>query len=379
MDVVKGFKDITGEEAEKFEEIRKIIQAKFEAYGFEPAETPVVEYEDFVKGEKSQEKDEAVSDIFKLKDKGKRNLALRYEFTFQLKRLMNNKKMPYKRYQIGNVFRDEPASSRRFRQFTQCDVDIVGLQEISARGEAELLSLADDTLRELGIKSEILVGNRKLLNEILDSFKIKNKEEVLRELDKFGKVSEKELKNNLKKFKAEKLLDALKQGEEYFNQFPAYKEVVSLRDYCRQYGFKIRFSPTIVRGLSYYNGTVFEVKAKGIRETIIAGGSYKFNGVQCSGISFGIERMMAVEKLKLRREKFLVVSLEQDKKAIKISQRMRNLGMRVSVYYGKPSKALEYANSYNFNNVVFVGEKEAKSGKFKIKNMKSGKESELKF
>jgi len=93
IEKVKGFRDFTGEEAEKLSEIRKIIIKVLENYGFEPAETPIIEYEDFVKS--NNEEDEAVSDIFKLKDKGKRNLALRYEFTFQLKRLMQNKKLPY--------------------------------------------------------------------------------------------------------------------------------------------------------------------------------------------------------------------------------------------------------------------------------------------
>jgi len=380
-DIVKGFRDFTGNEAEKFAEIKKIILKNFERYNFEPAETPVIEREEFVRGEKSQEKDEAISDIFKLKDKGKRNLALRYEFTFQLKRLMNNKKLPYKRYEIGPVFRDEPATGNRLRQFTQCDADVVGIsQEVPARDESEVLALANDILKELGIEPVILINNRKLLNEILEDCGVKkNREEVLREIDKFGKISEKEIKANLKKFKAEKVLDALKQGEDYFNEFESYKEIVSLMDYCRQYGFEVKFSPTIIRGLSYYNGTVFEIKAKGIKETIIAGGSYKFNNVQCTGISFGIERLMAVEKLKLQKDKFLIVSLGEDDAAIKLSAKMRGWNDNVSVYYGKPSKALEYANAYGFTKVIFLGEKEIKAKKAKVKDMKSGKESEIKL
>ena len=105
-ETVKGFSDYSGEEAEKREKIREILARNFQLYGFEPAETPVIEYEEFVKGENQQ--DEAVSDIFRLQDKGKRNLALRYELTFQLKRLAKNKKLPYKRYQVGEVLRDEP-------------------------------------------------------------------------------------------------------------------------------------------------------------------------------------------------------------------------------------------------------------------------------
>ncbi len=96
-ELVKGFSDYTGEEALRRETIKEILVKWFKRYGFEPVETPVIEYEEFVK--KDNEEDEAVSDIFKLQDKGKRKLALRYEFTFQLKRLAKNKKLPYKRYQ----------------------------------------------------------------------------------------------------------------------------------------------------------------------------------------------------------------------------------------------------------------------------------------
>ena len=123
-DLVKGFKDYTGKDAQKRAIILEVVKRTFEKYGFDPAETPVIEYESFVKGENTS--DEAVSDIYRLQDKGKRKLALRYEFTFQLRRLMQNKKLPFKRFQIGPVFRDEPISGNRVRQFTTCEADIIG-------------------------------------------------------------------------------------------------------------------------------------------------------------------------------------------------------------------------------------------------------------
>ena len=141
---VKGFNDFTGEKAQKRAKIKKMLVETFEKYGFEPAETPIIEYEEFVRGE--NEKDEAVSDIFRLEDKGKRKLALRYELTFQLKRLMQNKKLPYKRYQMGEVFRDEPTSSNRYRQISQCDIDVVGS---TIKDEAEILCIAKKILDEL--------------------------------------------------------------------------------------------------------------------------------------------------------------------------------------------------------------------------------------
>lgn len=375
-EIVKGFRDYTGEEAEKRAEIRKLLIETFEKYGFEPAETPIIETEEFVKGENKE--DEAVSDVYKLKDKGNRNLALRYEFTFQLKRIAKNKKLPYRRYEIGEVFRDEPATSRRFRQFTQCDVDVVGS---SIKDEAEILSLANEVLKKIGIKPTILVNNRKLLNEILESEKIneKDKKKVLIEIDKFDKIPEKEIIENLKKYKAEKILPLLKKGEKYFEKFESYKEILELIKYCSYYGVKVLFSPTIIRGLSYYNGTIFEIKTEGIRETICAGGSYMVDGIQASGISFGLDRVAQLGKLELEKEKYLVISLDKDKNAINIVKSLRERNKSAEIFYGKPSKALDYANAYKINKVIFVGEKEIKAKKFKVKDMKSGKESVLKI
>ena len=142
---VKGFKDFVGEEAEKRSEIKKIIAETFERYGFGPAETPIVEYEEFAKG--TNQGDQAIRDVFKLQDKGKRKLALRYEFTFQLKRLAKNKKLPYKRYQIGYNFRDEPVRKGRTRQFIQCDADIIGS---TIKDEAELLLILKEIFEKTG-------------------------------------------------------------------------------------------------------------------------------------------------------------------------------------------------------------------------------------
>ncbi len=373
-DLVKGFKDYLGEEAEKKELVKEVVKQTFERYGFMPAETPIVEYEEFVKGENVN--DEAVSDIFKLSDKGKRKLALRYELTFPLKRIMKNQKLPFKRYAIGPVFRDEPVTGNRTRQFIQCDVDILGS---TLKDEAEIFSVIDSILKSLKIEGTIFVNNRKLLNEILEEQGIViNQENVIREIDKLDKLSEKEVAENLKKYKAENVLKILKQKPEYFEKYKFYKEVKELEDYCKTYGVKFVFQPFLARGLSYYNGTIFEIKTKKIKETIFGGGAYTFNNV--SGIGFGVsvERLMMVTNIQLKLEKYLVVSLNQDKQAIKLAQQLRKQGKNVSMFYGKPSKALEYANSYKIQNVIFVGEEEVKKKRFKVKVMKTGKEVLLK-
>ncbi|MDP2672586.1 MAG: ATP phosphoribosyltransferase regulatory subunit [Nanoarchaeota archaeon] len=408
METIKGFKDYVGEEAKKRAEIKKILVETFEKYGYEPAETPVIEAEEFVRGENSN--DEAVSDIYKLEDKGKRKLALRYEFTFQLKRLMQNKKLPYKRYQLGEVFRDEPVSSNRFRQFVQSDIDTIGS---TIKDDAEILALTKEVLEKLGIKFKIYVGNRALLNEILEAnsgkisinssgsqikeLEIKsNQNQILREIDKLDKLPEAEIKSNLKKYKAENLVNILKKPEKYFEKYKNYKDISELKKYCKNYGVGIVFQPSLVRGLSYYNKNVFEIKTPESRETIVGGGSYIFNGIQSTGISFGLDRLSSLANIDYEKEKYLIISLEQDKdsqkskisnpasmknqeEAINIANKLRKKNKIVNLFYGKPSKALEYANSYKFSKVIFVGEKEIKNKKFMVKDMKTGKEKQEVF
>ena len=144
-DTIKGFRDIA--DATKRKIIKQIIGEVFQLYNFTPIETPVVEYEEFVRGDNPD--DEAVSDIFKLQDRGKRKLALRYEFTFQLKRLAKNKKLPLRVYNMGPVFRDEPVTGNRWRQFTQCDADIIGAD---LKDVAEILKVTSEILNKLKIK-----------------------------------------------------------------------------------------------------------------------------------------------------------------------------------------------------------------------------------
>lgn len=374
METVKGFKDYTGEEARKRAEIRKILVDTFEKYNFEPVETPIVEYREFVQGDNKQ--DEAVSDIFKLKDKGERDLALRYEFTFQLKRLMQNKKLPYRRYQIGEVFRDEPVTGNRFRQFVQCDVDIIGSK---TRDEVEILALAKEVLQKIGIKFKIYFNSRKLLNEVILEQGItgENRINVIKEIDKLDKLPDKEVRNNLKKYNAEKILDILKKPASYFSKYSSYKELKEFQDYLDLYKIEAVFSPSLARGLSYYNSTVFEIKTDKMKETICGGGSYEFNGVQCTGISFGLDRLAMLANFKFSRNSFLIVSLNEDKQAIKIAEMLRERGDAVSIFYGKPSKALEYANSWSIKQVIFVGAQEVKMKKFKVKDMVTGKEKIL--
>ncbi|MBI2004346.1 ATP phosphoribosyltransferase regulatory subunit [Candidatus Pacearchaeota archaeon] len=199
------------------------------------------------------------------------------------------------------------------------------------------------------------------------------------EIDKLDKLPESEIKSNLKKYKAEKFIDILKKPEKYFEKYKNYKDVSELKKLCKSYGVDFIFQPSLVRGLSYYNKNVFEIKTLDIKETIVGGGSYIFNGIQSTGISFGLDRLSSLAKIDYEKEKYLIISLDKDKEAIKLAEKLRKENKIANLFYGKPSKALEYANSYKFSKVIFVGEKEIKNKKFIVKDMESGKESVLKF
>ena len=367
---IKGFSDFTGEEALKRAKVRSIIENEFKLFGFEPAETPIIEAEEFVRGENVN--DEAVSQIFKLEDRGKRKLALRYEFTFQLKRIAKNQKLPFKRYQIGEVFRDEPVSGNRFRQFVQTDADVIGS---SLKDEAECFSLLKNILEKLGMDFVIYFNNRKLLNEIMVSERIeeRNREQVIRELDKLDKLSKAEVADNLKKLGAEKILKIFEKGN--FEKYGAYKDVKELEKLCKSYGIKLEFLSTLARGLSYYNGTILEVKTKEMKETVCAGGSYLVGGIQSFGFSFGLDRISKLSKIEGDKIKVQVISLDKEKESVSLARSLREKGIPTILMLDKTmSKALEYANAKGIENVVFVGAEEIKKGKFKVKNMKSGKE-----
>lgn len=371
---IKGFRDFTGDEAKKREFVRKIIVDVYEKYGFEPAETPVIEDKNFVKGE--NENDDAISEIYSLTDKGKRELALRYEFTFQLKRLMQGKKIPYRRYSIGPVFRDEPVSSARLRQITQADIDVVGSTQ---RDEAEILAIAKEILEKLKIENVIKINNRELLNEILEKQGVAKKyfKQVIREIDKKEKLPKKELIERLKKYKAEKILEILEKPILFFEKYNSFKKIKKLKEYCKLYNVEVEFSPSLARGLSYYNGTVFEIVTTKIKESICGGGSYNFNGVQCTGFALGLDRLCMLTEIFEKKDSIVIIPFENEKKAIALANFLREKNKICTINSEKISKVMKQANSDGVRYIIFIGEDEIKKGKYKIRDMKSGEEKEL--
>jgi len=388
---VKGFQDFLPPESLKRNAIKKVIEKYFKLYGFLPMETPTIEFEELMRSNTLEKEDEAVSDRFRLQDRGGRKLGLRYELTFQLARIFKqnpNIKLPFKRYQIGSSFRDEPTTANRFREFTQCDVDVIGDSSIEA--DAECLALFNDILKELKVNSEIQINNKKLINAILDSVKIENPAGAMRELDKIEKIGEDTVKANLRKYADPNqiltLFKLLAKPLDFFvkNLFDGAEEVKKLQSLGKIYGFKTKFNPFMVRGLAYYTGNIFEIKVAGKKDTIAAGGRYdntvgRFLGkkIPTVGISFGLERLTSLSEIEIEKVKTILISINQDEKTIALAKKLRKNNCSCTIMFNKITNALEYANSEQIPYVIFIGESEVSQKKFKLKDMKSGDEKLL--
>ncbi len=393
VSTVKGFQDYLPPTSLKRNAVKSIIEKWFKLYGFIPIETPVIEFDELMRSDTlpSEEVDEAVSERFRLQDRGGRNLGLRYEFTFQLSRIFKenpNIKMPFRRFQIGEVFRDEPTSADRFRQFTQCDADIIG--ETSIKADAECLALFSEILKELKINYEIIVNNKKLLSSIIESVQIKKIKGVIKEIDKIEKLGADQVKINLKKYATTSqiitLFKLLEKPIDFFkeNAFNGTEELLELINLSKKYDFKIKFSPYLARGLGYYTGNIFEIKESG-KNSLAGGGRYdntvgKFANreIPAVGISFGLERLTQSANLDIPQiPKAMIISINKDSESIKLAKKLRKQDISCIIDSNKISKALEYANSQNITYVIFIGENEIAAKKFKLKNMSSGEESLL--
>ncbi|MCK5107154.1 MAG: histidine--tRNA ligase [Nanoarchaeota archaeon] len=416
LQLAKGVRDINPEDKIIKQEITAVLQKNFELYGFLPIETPLIERESVLMS-KYTGGEEILKEMFTLRDQGKRKLALRYDLTVPFARYigMNPQlKIPFKRYQIGKVFRDGPIKLGRYREFWQCDVDIMGCKEIDA--EAELLTIASRSIKDLKLNAEIKVNTRKILNGIMnyaDVNKDLQKTTILSidKLEKLGmQVVEKELLekglsndsinkiqstlniqgNNKEKIKELKSIIVSEEGKQ------GILDIENLLKLLENYKTNIVFDISLARGLSYYTGIVFEIfliNSK-IKSAIAAGGRYdnmianlleskkEFPAV---GISFGLDviadALESSTKKTTAKVYIIPIGKEDEMKfeTIKLAEQLRNNDINVSLDLMSRgiSKNLNYANSLNIPYVLFIGENEIKENKFKLKNMKTGKEEFL--
>ena len=414
LQLAKGFRDFPPNEKILRDDIISKIKEVFEVYGFSPLETPTIERLDvltvkFGAGEAS----DIVGELYQLKDQGGRKLGLRYEFTFALARYMGMNpqiKLPFKRYQIGPVFRDGPIKAGRYREFYQCDVDVVGAKDVIA--DAEIISLISDVFKKLELDINIEVNDRKLLEDILNFVGIpkENQTTVIISLDKFKKIGKDGVKKELleKEVSVDKIEKILKiisvtgTNQEKLNKIsgvigedkPGVVELKKLFNYLSSFEIDYIFLPSLARGLGYYTGPIYEVflKDESIISSSLAGGGrwdkmigkYIGNEKQeypANGVAIGLEPTMEViKKIKglpaSTKTKILLIPINTQKECIKISRTLRNQGIETMIDLMNRSigKNLDYANKMKIPFVGILGDNEIKENKIKIKNMMSGEE-----
>jgi len=412
LQLARGVRDIPPEEKKEMNRLLDSLRNTFELYGFVPLETPILERIETLtaKGGAGEDSD-ALKETFQLKDQGNRDLALRFDLTVPLSRYvaMNpSLKLPFKRYEMGLVFRDGPIKLGRYRQFWQCDIDTVGVKSMLA--EAEQLALVESAFQELGIEVVVKVNNRKLLNGILDQCEIKNKESAIISLDKLEKIGTKGVTEELQQrgysseeiislldFFTEKVaLRELKKKVKNSEALEGIKELEELFAYLKDLKVKcVEFEASLARGLGYYTGTVFEAFAKESKVTssIAGGGRYdqmvgKFAGggreIPAVGIAFGLSTILDVlrEKQEFKEKtsaRAYIIPIQTIKESLKIVQKLRSKGISVDMDLNGKSigKNLEYASTQSIPYALILGGDEVKQKKVLLRDMQSGKQELL--
>jgi histidyl-tRNA synthetase len=385
----RGTKDFLPEQKILRQKITDVLREVFELYGYAPLETPMIERFEVLSA-KYAGGAEIMKETFNFKDQGKRQLGLRYDLTVPFSRViaMNPRlKMPFKRYQIGRVFRDGPIKLGRTREFWQCDVDIVGTKSMLA--DAEMVAIASEAFKKLGIKVIIKINSRKVLDAVMKEAGVKNVESAILTLDKLEKIGEKGV---LKEYK-EKGIDGKKILKIVKGKLDneGVKELKEVEKYLKNLGVKnYEIDYTLARGLSYYTGTVFEAVCKDFSSSLAGGGRYdnmigSFIGkgdFPAVGISFGLEPIFELMKEKEGKKTVTdvyVIPIGTLKESLKIVSELRKEGVKCDIDFNSRniSKNLNYANKMNIPYVLIIGEDEIKAKKYSLKDMIKGKEEKL--
>lgn len=395
-------RDFPPEEKILRDEVIDILKEIFELYGFSPLETPVVERWEILSAKYSGG-EEILKETFRLKDQGGRDLGLRYDLTVPLARFVGMNptiKRPFKRYQIGTVYRDGPIKKGRTREFYQCDADIVGSS--SPLADAECVQLALEVFERLKIEIVVKINHRKVLYELARAAQIPEElaDTAILSLDKLEKIGPAEViremtEHGIPQVKAERFLrgaqdpETLKKGE-------GYRELEPILNYLQD--ARVVWTPSLARGLSYYTGTIYEVYAKesSITGSLAAGGRYdnmigQFLGgtekIPAVGISFGLEPIMEVLKEQRRdlptrktvTQAYVIPFKNLLDEGRRVCQQLRRAGIKTDIdFLAKGiSDGLKYANAYDIPFVVIVGPDEIAQGKVKLRDMRSGEEQLL--
>ena len=412
---VKGCLDFLPEEQKVRNYINSILKETFEEYGYLSIETPILTYYDIL-SDKYDEENDILKEIYKLSDQGDRKLGLRYDLTVPFAKFIalnkNNIKLQLKKYEISKVFRYGPVKLGRYREFTKCDIDVVGLSGQNI--EAELLSLYVSAFNKMNIDIIIKYNSRNLMRGIVEDY-IDNKDligSVITVIDKIEKISKEEFiesleKLGMKKKDASSLLktfeydldklnsiykdtnnELIKKGLVELNNLTNLINELDMSKYCV-------FTPSLARGQDYYTGNVFEVYDKSGYLTSSIGGGGRYDNMitefindgeiyPAVGVSFGLSSLY--ELLRIRDEfksnsniDLYVIPMNTFKDSFVITNKIRSMGINtlLELEDKKLKKCLDYANKEKIKYVIIIGEDEIKNNKVNLKNMETGESTEI--
>lgn len=435
--IPKGTRDFGPEIMLRREYIFNTIRTVFRKYGYVPIETPSMEQLSVLTGKYGEEGDKLIFKILNNGDflKKARDLddsqklsfqisekALRYDLTVPFARFVvmnqNDLTFPFKRYQIQPVWRGDRPAKGRYREFYQCDADVVGSDSLLF--EAEFISIYDEALSNLGLTDfTILVNNRKILSGYAEAIGQLDKfTDVCVAIDKLDKIGEDGVKRELEQRgipsdsadqlfelitfegtaeeKLSFLEEKLKSSETGLKGVEEIREVLATYQHFSTYNAKVDFNLKLARGLNYYTGTIYEVKVNNIDLGSIGGGGryadltgvFGKPGLSGVGISFGADRIyLAMEELGLFEDlnegsaQVLLINFGEEtlSAALTVLNRLRSEGIASELYpeSAKMKKQFSYADKKNIPYTLMIGEEEMATGKFKLKNMTSGEQELL--
>ena len=413
-----GFMELLPNDQIRFNEIKEKIQKSYEKFGFLPLDTPVIESSEVLLAKAGGETEKQIYRF----NKGENDLALRFDLTVPLAKYVaeyyGELSFPFKRYQIGKVYRGEKAQAGRFREFYQCDIDIIGDGELSIIYDAEIPSVIYNTFKNLGFENfTICINNRKILNGMFEYLELSDKStDILRIIDKIEKIGKENVIKELKEIEIEdskintiiqfieidgttdeKIANLRKLEINTDTFISGVNELESVIKYIKmnkvpEKNYMIDLS--IARGLDYYTGTVYETFLDEYKKigSVCSGGRYenlaehytdkKLPGV---GISIGLSRFFyQIDKENILQNEYksiskvLVVTMDESQieYATDVASKLRNSGINTEVFLeDKKLKAkFKYADKLNIPFVVVIGEDEMKNNTVTLKNMTTGEQ-----
>lgn len=391
IQTLKGFRDFLPEQKRQRDFVAKKIKETFELFGFEPIETPTLEYADLLLGKYGEEADRLV---YTFEDKGGRKIGLKYDQTVPTARLLaqyQNELPKYlRRYQMQNVFRAEKPQKGRFREFAQCDIDIFGTKNEIA--DAEILACTYFAYKNIGFESvKILINSRMVLQDTLQSY-VNEKvgiNSIIQTVDKFDKKTEEEVLAELET----KGVSDPKGAIMAIKSATPDRNLEKIFSILRKYNIPdetMEFNPLIARGLDYYTGMIFEVKIPQYGGGSVGGGGRYDNlindlsgvDIPAVGMAFGFDRtteaalelgLINVSPAPVR----VLVTIFSDEylgNSLSVLSHLRENGVAAEIYPEAEniSKQIKYADKKKIPYVVIIGEQEASQNKITLKDLTSG-------